>query len=242
MNLPESSFGLWLLVSAFFVARYFLLAGIPFLVFYVFSGKEVKSGKIQKNHPSKEKILKEIFYSLASLLIYGSGIWLFIVWLEAGNTLLYKDISDFGIPYFIISFFLMILIHDTYFYWTHRLIHHKFLFRHIHKVHHQFSNPTPWAAFSFHPLEAILSMGVIPIIIFCIPWHQSALIAFITFMTLYDVYIHLGYDLKQLRLGQWQNTAADHNHHHQNSRVNFGLYFRIWDHLMGTYRKLPNTV
>ncbi len=58
-------------------------------------------------------------------------------------------------------------------------------------------------------------------------------------MTLYDVYIHLGYDLKQLRLGQWQNTAADHNHHHQNAVVNFGLYFRIWDEIMGTYEKLP---
>ena len=242
MKYQESSFELWLLVSAFFVARYVLLAGIPFLVFYVYSGKTVKDSKIQRKHPSAKKIGKEIVYSLGSLLIYGSGIWLFIGWLEAGNTLHYKNISDYGIPYFIVSLVLMVVIHDTYFYWTHRLIHHKYLFRVVHKVHHQFTNPTPWSAFSFHPLEAVLSMGVIPIIIFCIPWHQSALIAFITFMTLYDVYIHLGYDLKQLQLGKWQNTAADHNHHHQNARVNFGLYFRLWDQLMGTYKKLPKTV
>lgn len=241
MNIQESSLELWFLISALFVVRYLLLAGIPFLFFYVFIKKYVRHRKIQKEDPSKKQILKEIFHSLVTLLIYGSGIWLFVDWLQSGITLQYTTIEGYGIGYQVFSLFLMIFIHDSYFYWMHRIMHHKKLFRYIHKVHHQFTNPSPWCAFSFHPFEAILSMGVIPIIIFSIPWHHVTLIAFITFMTLYDVYIHLGYDIAQLRLGKWQYTGADHNHHHQNSRVNFGLYFTFWDKVMGTYEKLPRT-
>ncbi len=241
MKLQESSLELWLLVSLLFVIRYLILAGIPFLFYYVLIEKKVRGKKIQKKRPDKKQISKEILYSLVSLLLYGTGIWLFLDWLQSGITLHYGAISDYGIAYFIVSFLLMVIIHDTYFYWTHRLIHHRKLFPLVHKVHHQFTNPTPWAAFSFHPLEAIISMGVIPVIIFCIPWHQNALIVFVTFMTLYDVYIHLGYNIEQLYLGKWQNSAADHNYHHQNARVNYGLYFTFWDRLMGTYKKSKKT-
>ncbi|NNJ89625.1 MAG: sterol desaturase family protein [Eudoraea sp.] len=239
MNFQDSTFQLWLLVSGLLVLRYVLVAGIPFLFFYVLSGKKLHSKKIQAQHPATIKIFKEIVYSFLSLFIYGLGIWIFVYWMEQGVTLRYNTIPEYGIGYFFISLGLMIVLHDTYFYWTHRLIHHRYLFKYVHKVHHQFTNPTPWSAFSFHPLEAIISMGIIPIIIFCIPWHQSALITFVTFMTFYDVYIHLGFDLKQLRMGHWQNTAVDHNYHHQNARVNFGLYFTVWDQLMNTYKKLP---
>ncbi|MBT8281227.1 MAG: sterol desaturase family protein [Muriicola sp.] len=237
MEVIKPTIEMWILVSLLFVLRYLIMAGIPFLVFYVIPGKKLQQAKIQENTPEAKKIGKEIFYSLITLFIYGSGIWFFTAWVQHGMTMHYNEISDYGAPYAILSFIMMVFLHDTYFYWTHRLIHHKSLFRYIHKVHHQFTNPTPWAAFSFHPFEAILSMGVIPIIIFCLPWHQYTLIAFISFMTLYDVYIHLGYDPRGLRIGSWQITPTDHNHHHQDARVNYGLYFSFWDQLMGTYKK-----
>ena len=31
----------------------------------------------------------------------------------------------------------MLLWHDTYFYWTHRLLHHPWWLRHVHGVHHR---------------------------------------------------------------------------------------------------------
>ncbi|MEZ2414197.1 sterol desaturase family protein [Muriicola sp. E247] len=237
MEAKLSSIELWLLVSLLFVLRYLIMAGIPFLVFYVAPGRRLKRTKIQEKRPLGSQIRREILYSLLTLLIYGLGIWIFLDWIQEGSTMHYKNISDYGLAYAFLSFLLMVFLHDTYFYWTHRLIHHKSLFRIIHKVHHQFTNPTPWSAFSFHPFEAVLSMGVIPIIVFLLPWHQYTLIAFISFMTLYDVYIHLGFDPVLLRLGSWQNTASDHNYHHQNARVNYGLYFTFWDQLMGTYKK-----
>jgi len=129
----------------------------------------------------------------------------------------------------------MVLLHDTYFYWTHRLIHHSKLFKYVHKVHHSFKSPTPWASFAFHPLEAILSLGIIPIILFLIPAHLLALLLFVTFLTLYNVIIHLGFSVPGLNQLKYSNTPEAHDYHHLKSKSNYGLYFTFWDKIMGTY-------
>ena len=78
-----------------------------------------------------------------------------------GFTFLYTEISEFGIGYFILSIIVAILIHDTFFYWGHRLMHHKSIFRYVHKVHHNSTNPSPWAAFSFHPYESVIEALIV---------------------------------------------------------------------------------
>ena len=64
-----------------------------------------------------------------------------------------------GFSYFIFSTFLLMMIHDIYFYLTHRAMHNKKIYSVIHSIHHKSNNPTPWAAFSFHPIEAIIQIG-----------------------------------------------------------------------------------
>ncbi len=221
---------------ALLTIRYLVVAGVPYLWLYVIGKNHYNEFKIQQKHPDKKQIFLEIKYSLITFCIYSSGIWLFLYWLKNGYTQNYVKISEFGIPYFTLSVFIMILMHDTYFYWIHRLMHHKLLFKFTHLLHHKFKNPSPWSAFAFHPFESILTMGIIPVIIFIIPWHNLALVFFITIMIFYDMFVHLGYNIKQLKIFKWQNTPKDHDVHHQNSKYNFGLYFTIWDRLMGTYK------
>ena len=230
-----SSFQLWMLLLLILVLRYVLIAGIPYLWLYVFGQNKYKALKLQDEVPKKKQIIKEIKYSLSTLFIYSSGIWLFLYWLKRGYTRSYIEISDFGWPYFVFSIVLMIIIHDAYSYWIHRLIHHKSLFKYVHLLHHKFKNPSPWSAFAFHPFESLLTLGIIPVIMFLMPWHNLALIIFITIIIVYDTFIHLGYNIKELKIFKWQNTPKDHDVHHRNSKHNFGLYFTYWDRLMGTY-------
>ncbi len=232
-----SDFWIWMYGTLFFVLRYGLIAGCLYGVFYAGRKKEMWSRKIQSKWPSGIQIKSEIFYSLITLIIYGLGIWLFLYWVKNGKTRMYANIDDFGTLYFISSIVVMIVLHDTYFYWTHRLIHHKWIFKYVHLTHHRFSNPTPWAAFAFHPLEAIISMGIIPIILFLIPFHHWALFVFITFLTVYNAIIHLGFKIPYITSGEIQNTGEDHNLHHQGVAGNYGLYFNFWDKVMGTYCK-----
>jgi sterol desaturase/sphingolipid hydroxylase (fatty acid hydroxylase superfamily) len=151
----------------------------------------------------------------------------------------YYKIADYGTFYFVFSIFLMILVHDTYFYWTHRWMHRKSVYRWVHKVHHLSTNPSPWAAMAFHPIESFVEGMVIAVIAFLFPVHPLAIGLFLLFMMIYNVYGHLGYELypkgfAKSAIGRWINTSVNHNMHHQHFTGNYGLYFLWWDRWMGT--------
>ena len=226
---------IWIYASITVLCRYLVLAGGFYLIFYLLLKHKFKKFKIQTKELKKNQISREIGYSLLTLILYGLGIRLFIYWINEGMTLRYAQIETYGLPYFVFSILLMILMHDAYFYWTHRLMHHRLIYRYTHLTHHKFTAPTPWAAFAFHPLETMISMGIIPLIVFVVPFHQWALICFISFMIFNNILIHLGFNIRAFCFTNFQNTAMDHDYHHHKGRDNYGLYFTFWDRLMGTY-------
>jgi lathosterol oxidase len=232
----------WITGALFFILRYFMIAGIAYFIGYIWKKRQLAPLKIQQNFPETKQLKKEIFFSILTLLIYSAAVGIVLFWYKKGITKIYLDITDYGLTYLIISIPAMIFLHDTYFYWTHKLMHTKWLYQ-FHKIHHQSHNPTPWAAFAFHPVEAIISLGIIPLIIFTIPTHPLALFLFLSFMTIYNVLVHLGYEIFPKHfinhsIGKWQNTATNHDLHHQiGGRFNYGFYFSIWDRVMGTYKE-----
>jgi lathosterol oxidase len=227
-------------------SRYFFIAAPAFVVFYVFFKRKWAYKKIQMAFPARGDYLREIVYSMLTILIFvGIGLIAFATPLRHYN-LRYETIQEFGWGYWSLSILLMILLHDTYFYWMHRLMHHPKLFRFFHNVHHQSTNPSPWAAYSFQPLEGIVEAAIIFPIIFLIPFHKTALLAFLFFMMAYNVYGHLGYEIfpkgfYKHPVGRWLNTSVNHNQHHKYFKGNFGLYFLFWDRWLGTIREDYNT-
>lgn len=188
------------------------------------------------------QIRREIAWSLASAAIYGvpAGIvaW---GWANRGWTRVYADVHAYPLWYLPLAPFLYLLAHDTWFYWTHRLLHRPAWFRTAHAVHHASRPPTAWAAMSFHPLEAISGAVVIPALVFLIPIHVAALGLVLGVMTVMGVTNHMGWELFPRflwrgRLGAWLITASHHQRHHDLYACNYGLYFRFWDRLCGTDR------
>lgn len=237
----------WVMGAIIFILRYFLIAGIVYFIFYIWKYKKLSHLKIQKKFPKTKQVRNEIFYSLLTLLIYSGTVRILLFWYQKGVTKIYLDVNDYGIFYLVLSILLMLFLHDAYFYWTHKLMHtSKWLYQ-FHKIHHQSHNPTPWAAFAFHPVEALISLGIIPLIIFIIPVHPLALMTFFTLMTIYNILVHLGYEIfgekfTSHSIGKWQNTTTNHNLHHQiGGKFNYGFYFTIWDRIMGTYMGTNNS-
>jgi sterol desaturase/sphingolipid hydroxylase (fatty acid hydroxylase superfamily) len=119
-------------------------------------------------------------------------------------------------------------------------MHWRRIFPYVHQIHHKSHNPTPLAAFSFHPLEAIVEVGVLPILLFTIPIHPAAVALFGLYMIMMNVFGHLGYELyperfmKNRLLSKLFNTSTHHNMHHHYGKGNYGLYFNIWDRMMNT--------
>lgn len=69
--------------------------------------------------------------------------------------------------------------------------------------------------------------------------HRDAFILFLALQLLMNVMGHLGFELYPrglLRspLGWIFNTTTNHPQHHQKTNWNFGLYFNVWDRLLGT--------
>ena len=107
----------------------------------------------------------------------------------------YWNFQEHSVGYFIFSIVLMLFVHDAYFYWTHRWMHRKSIYRIVHRVHHLSTNPSPWAAMAFHPIESVIEGSVIALMAFLFPVHPLAIGIFLLFMMMYNVYGHLGYEL-----------------------------------------------
>ncbi|PHN06734.1 sterol desaturase family protein [Flavilitoribacter nigricans] len=229
----------WALGSLLVFARYALFAGISFLVFYLIWKKNWLPFRIQERFPPWRKIRHELIHSLATAGVFAAlGIGIYFLY-RAGYTRLYTEIETYGWAYLLFSFFLLTVIHDTYFYWMHRLMHHPRLFGLLHKVHHISNNPTPWASLSFHPLEAMVEIGIVPLAVLVMPLHPLALFAFSIWSLFFNLLGHLGYELfprgfVRHPVGKWFNTSTHHNMHHSRSNCNFGLYYNFWDRLLGT--------
>ena len=225
--------------------RYLLIAGTAFLIFYVLFSKKFKTNKIQNKKAKQKDFIREISFSLQTIAIIAGVILLIVFTSLREYSQFYSDIHQYPIWWIPISVVLALVLHDSYFYWMHRSIHSKRLYRKVHYVHHRSINPSPWAAYSFGFLEGVLEALIAPIILFVIPIHPIGLIAF-TMMSLFiNVYGHLGFEItpkwfRKSFLFEILNTSVHHNLHHEKFNGNYGLYFRVWDRIMKTEN--PNYV
>jgi len=133
----------------------------------------------------------------------------------------------------------MILLHDAWFYWTHRLIHYPPIFQWAHRLHHRSNNPTPFTALSFNLGEAAINAAYMPLLLLVVPLHPFTLVLFSWHMMLRNAVAHSGYELFPARADgrpvlDWLTTVTHHDLHHGTARYNMGLYFTWWDRWMGT--------
>jgi sterol desaturase/sphingolipid hydroxylase (fatty acid hydroxylase superfamily) len=218
------------------VVRYFLFAGIPYLIFYrlgYFSNRKLSE---KANFAS---IKFEISYSLFTSLIFAFSGALLLYAASHGHTQLYFDWKEKGWFWLALSLPVLMGLHETYFYWTHRWMHHPKIFSFVHRAHHLSKNPTPWAAFSFHPTEGIIQAIFFPLIVCVFPIYGVILLIYLMIMTLFSVINHTGFEIYPKGFeGTWVGkrwiTVRHHQKHHEKFVGNYGLYFRFWDKRMKT--------
>jgi Delta7-sterol 5-desaturase len=230
------------------VPNYWHYSFLFIILFNVLLYKKIKSKRTMEGDNMDPKQLKREFkYSFISQAVFALIGNLQIAFLPKLGFGFYTTSTTFtdilslqGILFSIFVFVAIMLWHDTWFYWTHRAMHHPKIFKHVHKVHHLSRKTNVMTAVAFHQLEAVIeSVWLIPFVIL-IPTHPIPLLAFVLFEGVHTVYGHSGYELfpswwtKHWFFKHKTAIATHHSMHHEKVNGNYGLYFTWWDKLNGT--------
>lgn len=196
-----------------------------------FRGKK-KSFLIEGESPVRPK-WSEVRFTLLNLLVFSAFGLLVGFWIDRGTSQVYTEwpTSVLGYIYLLVTFFGALAVHDIYFYWTHRLLHYRPVFKYVHAWHHESHKVNAWSAFSFHPLEGVFQIGVVPLVAWLFPIHEWVLVVFTFFLLFISVYGHCGYELRPNKLNAFRvfNTSLHHFQHHKHVHYNFGIYLNLWD-------------
>uniref|UniRef100_A0A3Q4HPQ4 Sterol-C5-desaturase n=1 Tax=Neolamprologus brichardi TaxID=32507 RepID=A0A3Q4HPQ4_NEOBR len=110
------------------------------------------------------------------------------------------------------------------------------IYKHLHKQHHTFKIPTPFASHAFHPLDGFLQSLPYHIYPFIFPLHKVVYLSLFVFVNIWTISIHDGDYRLPGPLIFLINGAAHHVDHHLYFNYNYGQYFTLWDRLGGSYR------
>jgi sterol desaturase/sphingolipid hydroxylase (fatty acid hydroxylase superfamily) len=224
----------------FFAAiKYTSIAGGAYLVFWKLFPQKFRRFRIHQKERQLPRPWFEFQYSMITVVIQSLLLYLLYLGAQHGIFDVYSGFLSRGWSPVIQGVVVHFLVYDCHFYFTHRLFHTPWLYRHIHIIHHRSLNPTPWATYSFHPLEALSNFSYIFLVVWITPFSWELLVAILILTDLGNIGGHLGYDLVPRKAwsawwGRWLTTPTHHHMHHIYPHFNFGLYWRSWDHYLKT--------
>ncbi|CAG8244400.1 unnamed protein product [Penicillium salamii] len=154
-----------------------------------------------------------------------------------GYAKLYDTTAEEPFPFYsLLQFPFFICFTDFFIYWIHRGLHHPRVYKTLHKPHHKWIMPSPYASHAFHPLDGWSQSVPYHVFPFIFPLQKVAYVFLFGFINLWTVFIHDG---EYVANSPVVNGAACHTMHHLYFNYNYGQFTTLWDRLGGSYRK-PN--
>ncbi|KAJ7671541.1 fatty acid hydroxylase [Mycena polygramma] len=209
---------------------YFTFAGLSYR--YVFNHDMMRHPRFLKN-----QVKQEIMSSLWGIP------WMALITVPCfeaevlGYSKLYNEIDTYGRLYFYASIPLFLLFTDYGIYWIHRWLHIPFLYKALHKAHHKWIVPTPFAAIAFHPVDGFAQSIPYHLFVFLFPMHRLLYLGMFVFVNLWTVFIHDSDMITGHPLEKYINGPAHHTLHHIYFTVNYGQYFTWADRAGNSYRQ-----
>ena len=183
--------------------------------------------KIIPKEVSSKQIAFEVRHSLKSIVVFGFSI-IPIIYLIRAEMIRLLPNTWYNI---LIGVVILSLWNEVHFYIVHRLMHQKFMMKHVHFIHHQSKIPTIYSVYSFHWLEALL-LSTVPLTIMpFVPFSIMAVFIYPLVSILLNFAGHCNYRFGNGQGDSWLFFGTHHNEHHSRGRKNFGFALNFLDQL-----------
>ncbi|OQE21381.1 hypothetical protein PENSTE_c012G00111 [Penicillium steckii] len=220
----------FLITWIFGLLVYFTVASLSYI--FIWDKTTYKHPKFLKNQISME--IKQAMSAMPPMALLTAP---FFVLEVRGYAKLYDSVAEEPFPYYsILQFPFFICFTDFFIYWIHRGLHHPRVYRTLHKPHHKWIMPSPYASHAFHPLDGWSQSVPYHVFPFIFPLQKLAYVFLFGFINLWTVFIHDG---EYVANSPVVNGAACHTMHHLYFNYNYGQFTTLWDRMGGSYRK-PN--
>ena len=163
----------WKVFEFAWIARVYVLnLGLTILVagglhLYLHVGKrqggrrKFDSRELSRSHPrffANNQVLDNMLWTCVSGVTVWTAFEVIVMWAYANGVAPWLSWSDSPVL-FVLMFLLLAFWSSTHFYWTHRLLHCKPVYRRVHSLHHKNVNTGPWSGMAMHPLEHLLYLS-----------------------------------------------------------------------------------
>ncbi|XP_030564712.1 fatty acid hydroxylase domain-containing protein 2 [Drosophila novamexicana] len=154
---------------------------------------------------------------------------LYVLVLKHYNSIEVRVLPSFGRA--VRDFVAFVVLEETMFYYVHRLLHHKSVYKYVHKKHHEWTSPVAAMTLYAHPLEHVLA-NLVPVGISLSLLGAHVLVAWVltSLAVINAMSDHTGYSFP------WSGGSVRfHDYHHAKFNYNYGVTGWL-DKLHGTYR------
>ncbi|KAF2226682.1 sterol delta 5,6-desaturase ERG3 [Elsinoe ampelina] len=231
-NAWRQAISLYFITWIFGLVIYFTVAGLSYI--FVFDKSTMKHPKFLKN-----QVRKEIRQTMESIPIMAFLTVPFFLAEVRGYSKIYDTLPASSLFYLggwwsLLQFPFFLLFTDAGIYAIHLWLHTPMVYKRLHKPHHKWVLPSPFASHAFHPVDGWAQSVPYHVFPFLFPLQKFAYIALFAFIQIWTVLIHDGEFYADNPI---INGAACHSVHHLEFLGNYGQFTTLFDRLGGTYRK-----
>lgn len=209
---------------------YYGLSWLSYQYFFVWKKDYYFPGEPTPPRDEDVSAMKLGFWNVVGNAALGTP---FQYWIFHGRGKVYWHVSDRGWGYYVLSFFVFLLVTEFLVYWAHRILHQRWLYKHLHLYHHLYRRPTPWVSMAFHPIDSWLQALPYYLCALFMPVHISIYAGMFVFVMLWTFFIHDRVSFVRLPIVHY---TAHHTIHHAYNKFNFGQFLTIFDRVFGSHK------
>jgi lathosterol oxidase len=219
------------------LVTFYGLGGLVHWRFYLRRRAQAADWKLQPERWLGPAQTRQAIWLGGANIVMGAVIGGTLAWHVArgGWSMIYLDAGRHGWWYLPVSFVLTFFLVDAGLYYSHRLLHHRTVFRYIHRWHHRFVAPIVFTTTAVHPIEFLIFEAFLILPAFILPVHAGVYVAVVAYTYLIGMIDHCGI---RVRWGlPFHADNAFHDNHHVYFHCNYAHHTPLFDRLHGTVHK-----